>query len=198
MLTLNWKERTGGSFRMLRRLLASCKSRVNGNQQNWEETNTGLRALAAFATAILFRAQFLRLGIPGVNNSKSLRHGESKYTKLPSKTRSEGIFPAPSVALSLVLQLQANVQHRIYSRRNISALLALHITLQLSRENVMHDAITRNIGWAAGSGVDLVQGENEEFVSILLGISWQVGRGAPCGVEERGGTVGYRAVWIYL
>ena len=46
--------------------------------------------------------------------------------------------------------------------------------------------------------MNLVQGEDEELVSILLGIPRQVGRGAPGGVEEGGGTVGDRAAGVYL
>lgn len=46
--------------------------------------------------------------------------------------------------------------------------------------------------------MDLVQGEDEEFVSVLLGISGHVGGGAPGGVEEGGRTVGDCAVGVYL
>lgn len=46
--------------------------------------------------------------------------------------------------------------------------------------------------------MDLVQGEDEEFVSVLLGISGHVSGGAPGGVEEGGRTVGDGAVGVYL
>ena len=60
---------------MLRRLLASC-NRVNAGQKNQETTDAGLGGFAALATAILFRAKFLRFGIPRVGMSKASRAGK--------------------------------------------------------------------------------------------------------------------------
>ena len=71
-LTLNWKLRTGGSLRMLKRLLAYVEWRHDESgygeaQKRW----TYMRGFATLLTAVLVRAEFLRMCEPDVTNDSN-------------------------------------------------------------------------------------------------------------------------------
>lgn len=98
----------------------------------------------------------------------------------PPQTTLERIVPGRIGAFSF--QLQTDVEHGINSARHVPAPLAFHVALQLASERVMDDAVAGDVRRTAGGGVDLVEGGNEEFVRVLLGIASELCGGAPrCG-----------------
>ena len=77
--------------------------------------------LSALTAAIFFRTKCLRF-------------------REPSQARTEGGFE-----ILISLHLQAEVQHRVHCRRDVPASLALHFTMQLTKECGVNDTITRDV-----------------------------------------------------
>lgn len=90
----------------------------------------------------------------------------------------ERVVPGRIRAFSF--QLQTDVEHGINGARHVPAPLTFHVTLQLASERVMDDAVAGDVRRTAGGGVDLVEGGNEEFVRVLLGVAGELCGGAPC------------------
>jgi hypothetical protein len=86
----------------------------------------------------------------------------------PSQARSKGIL---DTGIAFPFQLEAYVQHRVNSRRDVATSFAFNLALKLPRERVMDDTIARHARRTPACGVDLIQCGDEELVGVLLRVS---------------------------
>ena len=99
---------------------------------------------------------------------------------------------------ALVLDLEADVEHRVRRRRHVPAALAAHVALQQPVERRVHDADARRGCLALRRRVDLVQRRDEELVRVLLRVTGELGGRAPGRREEAGRAVRDAVPGVYL
>jgi len=91
-----------------------------------------MRDLLALTATIFFRAQSLRFREPPQARSKC------------------------GLGVSIPFHFQADIQHRVYGRRDGPTPLTLHFTLQLTQESCVYDTVARDVRRSTRGGVDLV------------------------------------------
>ena len=139
-----------------------------------------MSSLATFSTTIFLRTQFFRLCKPISTISACSNNDVRNQLIKPPKARSKGVFSCCNIA-TFSFQLQANVKDGVNGTRNIMTSLAFDITLKLTRECGVNNAITRNICESTRGRMDLVQSRNKELVCILLCITGEFCRCLPSG-----------------
>lgn len=106
-------------------------------------------------------------GLFALTTAIFLRPKRLRFRK-PSQARTER-----GLRIFIPFHFQADVQHRVHSRRDCPTPLTLYLTLQLTQEGRVDDTIARNVCRPTRGGVDLIQRSDKKLVGVLLRVSGQ-------------------------